>query len=154
MPLAAEGRQQGRGLAVLHEPGARCCSTTAASRSLAAAVPDGPGELPDYDEGYFYYREYNGAPVDAEGKPVYHTLPASWEAAKTDGERWRWALAQAVENSPNRLNAVRFQLAQFFEQQFGVQTMAQRPWRRPRLLARRRTTTRRRTKAAPTPCTR
>ena len=64
--------------------------------------------LPDYDEGYFYYRDYNGAPVDAEGKPVYHTLPASWEAATTDGQRWRWVLSQAIENSPSRLNAVRY----------------------------------------------
>jgi uncharacterized protein YfaS (alpha-2-macroglobulin family) len=81
--------------------------------------------LPDLDEGYFYYREYNGAPVDAEGKPVYHTVPKSWADAKTDGERWRWALAQSIENSPERLNTVRFHLAQFFEQQFGPQSMLQ-----------------------------
>ena len=47
------------------------------------------GELPDYDEGYWYWREYNGAPVDAEGKPVYHHVPKSWEAAESDGQRWR-----------------------------------------------------------------
>ncbi|MEX2176034.1 MAG: MG2 domain-containing protein [Pirellulaceae bacterium] len=81
--------------------------------------------LPDYDEGHYYYREYNGAPVDAEGKPVYHSVPKSWEDAQTDGERWRWALAQAIENSPDQLNAVRMHLAQFFQQQFGVQSMAQ-----------------------------
>jgi hypothetical protein len=81
--------------------------------------------LPDYDEGYVGYREYNGAPVDAEGKPVYHTIPKSWEASETDGQRWRWALAQAVENSPGRLNSVRFHLAQFFEQQFGVTSIQQ-----------------------------
>ncbi|HZN33054.1 MAG TPA: MG2 domain-containing protein [Pirellulaceae bacterium] len=81
--------------------------------------------LPDFDEGYFYYRDYNGAPVDAEGKPNYHIVPASWEASKTDGQRWRWVLSQAIENSPTRLNAVRYHLAQFFEQQFGVQSMAQ-----------------------------
>ncbi len=82
-------------------------------------------KLPDFDEGYFYYRDYNGAPVDAEGKPIYHTLPASWEAATTDGQRWRWALAQVVENSPARINGVRYQMAQFFQMQFGVQSMAQ-----------------------------
>ncbi|MCI0358210.1 MAG: alpha-2-macroglobulin, partial [Planctomycetaceae bacterium] len=81
--------------------------------------------LPDYDEGYFYYREYNGAPVDENGKPVYHSVPKSWEDAQTDGQRWRWALAQAVENSPHRLNAVRLHFANFLEQQFGVQSMAQ-----------------------------
>jgi hypothetical protein len=82
-------------------------------------------ELPDYDEGYYGYRSYNGAPVDAEGKPVFHTTPKSWEAATSDGQRWRWALEQAVENSPALLNQVRFQFAQFLETQFGVQTMAQ-----------------------------
>jgi uncharacterized protein YfaS (alpha-2-macroglobulin family) len=82
-------------------------------------------KLPDFDEGYLYYREYNGAAVDAEGNPVFHTLPASWEASTSDGQRWRWALAQAVENSPNRLNAVRYHMAQFYEQLYGVQSMAQ-----------------------------
>ena len=86
--------------------------------------------LPDYDELHYVYSygESRGAPVDVEGKPVFHMLPTSWEAARTDGERWRWALAQAVENSPSQLNAVRFQFAQFLEQQFGVQTMAQGRW--------------------------
>jgi uncharacterized protein YfaS (alpha-2-macroglobulin family) len=85
-------------------------------------------KLPDFEEGYLAYREYNGAPVDAEGNPVYHTLPKSWEAAETDGQRWRWVLATAIENSPGMLNEVRFQLGQFFEQQFGVQTMAINQW--------------------------
>ena len=86
--------------------------------------------LPDYDQGYFDYRDYVGAPVDAEGKPIYHTVPKSWKAAETDGQRWRWSLAQAVENSPAQLNAVRFHFAQFLEQQFGVQTMAEGRWGR------------------------
>lgn len=81
--------------------------------------------LPDYDDGHHYYREYTGAPVDAEGKPVYHTVPKSWEASATDGQRWRWALSQAVENSPIQLNTVRTHLAQFFEQQFGVESLQQ-----------------------------
>jgi uncharacterized protein YfaS (alpha-2-macroglobulin family) len=83
--------------------------------------------LPDYEEGHYWWREYNGAPVDAEGQPVYHKVPQSWDGAATDGERWRWALSQSIENSPNRLNAVRYHLAQFFEQQFGVQSIAQGP---------------------------
>ncbi|MDX1944097.1 MAG: MG2 domain-containing protein [Pirellulaceae bacterium] len=80
-------------------------------------------KLPDYDDGYLSYRDYSGAPVDEAGNAVFHELPKSWDASTTDGQRWRWALAQAVENSPGRLNAVRFQMAQFFENQFGVQTM-------------------------------
>lgn len=91
-------------------------------------------QLPDYDEGYPYFREFNGAPVDENGKPVFHATAKSWEEAKTDGERWRWALEQAVENFPARKNDVRWEIAQFSEHQFGVQTMAQRPWGRPQFL--------------------
>ena len=87
------------------------------------------GELPDYDEGFFYYREYAGAPVDAEGKPVFHRAPKSWETAETDGQRWRWLLDQAAENSPRMRSSVRMQFASFLQQQFGVQTMAEGRWR-------------------------
>jgi hypothetical protein len=81
-------------------------------------------ELPDYEEGYYFERQYNGAPVGADGKPVYHHEPKSWEEAKTDGERWRWALAQAVENSPSQRNRVRWEMAQFYMNQFAPQTMS------------------------------
>ena len=86
-------------------------------------------ELPDYEEGFYYYRDYHGAPVDAEGKPVYHHAPESWETAETDGQRWRWLLEQAAENSPPMRNRVRRQFADFLWQQFGVQTMAEGRWR-------------------------
>jgi len=82
-------------------------------------------ELPDYDEGYYGYREYNGAPVDAEGKPVYHTTPKKWDTAETDGQRWRWLLEQTAENNPQMKDQVRMHFAQFMEQLFGVHTMAQ-----------------------------
>ncbi len=87
-------------------------------------------ELPDYEEGYFYYRDYAGAPVDAEGKPVFHSAPKSWEDAQTDGERWRWCHEQAIENSPEMKNAVRMQFANFLHQQFGVQTLNYGAWGR------------------------
>ncbi len=82
--------------------------------------------LPDYDEGYRYTRygqAYPGAPVDEEGKPVYHQTPKSWEAAATDGERWRWLLEQAAEIAPNRRTEIRKHFADFLFGQFGVQTM-------------------------------
>ncbi|WP_254506665.1 alpha-2-macroglobulin family protein [Anatilimnocola floriformis] len=81
--------------------------------------------LPDLDDGYFYYRNNNGAPVDEKGNPVYHTNPGSWEKATTDGQRWRWAQEQAIENHPQLKFDVWMQFAQFLEQQFGVQTMQQ-----------------------------
>ncbi|MBQ3809973.1 MAG: hypothetical protein II839_04055 [Kiritimatiellae bacterium] len=36
------------------------------------------------------------APVGANGDPLFHALPESWDAAETDGERWRWALRRAT----------------------------------------------------------
>ncbi len=81
-------------------------------------------ELPDYDEGFFNNRSTSGAAVDADGNPVLYSTPRSWAKAVNDGERWRWALAQAVETSATRKNEVRWQLANFWQSQFGVQTMA------------------------------
>ncbi|HEY2761789.1 MAG TPA: hypothetical protein VGI75_13630 [Pirellulales bacterium] len=81
-------------------------------------------QLPDYDEGRFSDSGAKGAPVDSEGQPIFHHEPKSWEAAQTDGERWRFALTQAVENDPQRRNEVRYELAEFLQNQFGVQTMA------------------------------
>ncbi len=85
--------------------------------------------LPDYEEGWGYFRDAVGAPVDAEGKPVFHYTPKSFEDAKTDGERWRWCLEQAVEMNPGLLNQVRFHFAQFLLSQFGVETLAHYGWR-------------------------
>ena len=65
-----------------------------------------------------------GAPVDAEGNPIFHQRPKSWEAAVSDGERWRWMLTQTVEFDNTLRNEVDFTLATFLHQQFGVQTMA------------------------------
>src|SRR6185503_13672951 len=44
------------------------------------------------------------------------------------GERWRWALDQAVENSPQLLNEVRWRQAQFYQSQFGVESMQFLAW--------------------------
>ena len=49
--------------------------------------------LPDYEEGWGYDGgEPQGAPVDAEGNPIFYDVPDELGAAKNDGERWRWAL--------------------------------------------------------------
>jgi len=84
--------------------------------------------LPDYDDGWGYYREASGAPVDPDGKPVFHYVPKTFESAETDGQRWRWCLQQTVEMNPQRLNSVRWQFAEFLMNQFDVQTMAQWGW--------------------------
>ncbi|MDA0834016.1 MAG: MG2 domain-containing protein [Planctomycetota bacterium] len=94
--------------------------------------------LPDYEESpqYFMYgrRGYGGwgggdtqrgAPVDAEGNPVFYSVPETYEAATNDGERWRWFLSRAEQVQPNLKPRVTLTIADFLWTQFGVQTMAQ-----------------------------
>jgi uncharacterized protein YfaS (alpha-2-macroglobulin family) len=103
-------------------------------------------QLPDYEEnphamygGRRYYRGYDpyggygghgygmsrgGAPVNEDGSPVFHTIPKTWADSKSDGQRWRWLLVQAMELDSNRKVEARFRFANFLKQQFGVQTMA------------------------------
>ncbi|MBI3411109.1 MAG: alpha-2-macroglobulin [Planctomycetes bacterium] len=89
-------------------------------------------KLPDYDEGQFYGRfgrgnygpNQQGAPVDAEGNPVYHHIPKTYETAQSDGERWRWLLMQAAELDAGLLNETEIIFANFLRSQFDVQTMA------------------------------
>jgi len=85
-------------------------------------------KLPDYEEGRYYRwgrygRSSRGAPVDKDGRCIYHKRPKSWDAAETDGERWRWALLQAVEHDASRASQVKYQFASFLQNQFGVQTL-------------------------------
>ena len=84
-------------------------------------------KLPDYEEGYgyqYYDSGSSGAPVDAEGNPVFHTVPSGYDEAKTDGERWRWLMLKAMEADPSRRTEVLRSYTDFLMQQFGVQTMA------------------------------
>ena len=86
--------------------------------------------LPDYDEhrwGGSRMAERR-APVAPDGQPVYYRVPASFEAAANDGERWRWALSQAAAADPTRASEVQLALAGFFRGQFGVETLAEFRW--------------------------
>ncbi len=81
--------------------------------------------LPDYEDGYPYQRdETRGAAVDESGNPVFYRVPASFESASNDGERWRWCLMKAVEKNSGLQDAVLWTRANFHREQFGVQTMA------------------------------
>jgi uncharacterized protein YfaS (alpha-2-macroglobulin family) len=80
-------------------------------------------ELPDYEEGWYRGGQTQGAPVDEQGNPIYYQVPKSFDASQSDGERWRWCLAEATELNPSRTNEVRFTFAQFLMSQFGVQTL-------------------------------
>ena len=83
--------------------------------------------LPDYDEpgNGGWDGQSAGAPVEADGTPVYYRVPQGFSQAKNDGQRWRWALAEAVETDPGQLNAARYELANFLLDQFGTQTLAE-----------------------------
>ncbi len=85
--------------------------------------------LPDYEEGWNpRFAPPIGAPVDEAGQPVFYGQATSWEAAKNDGERWRWLLAQTVEWQPKRKAYELATRADFLLSQFGVQTLADYGW--------------------------
>ncbi|MFH0937946.1 MAG: alpha-2-macroglobulin, partial [Planctomycetota bacterium] len=81
-------------------------------------------KLPDFDEVYYHDHDTRGAPVDTEGQPVFYKLPKSFQDAKSDGERWRWLLTQAMEMNPARTSEFRYHFAQFLASQFEVRTMS------------------------------
>ena len=91
-------------------------------------------ELPDYQPGYHGWQSgpTRGAPVDEQGDPILHTVPESFDSAKSDGQRWRWCLAQVLEYNPGRKGEVQYEFAMFLRQQFGVQTLQQWGIRLPR----------------------
>jgi uncharacterized protein YfaS (alpha-2-macroglobulin family) len=68
-----------------------------------------------------------GAPWAKDG-PVLHEVPASWEAATSDGQRWRFALAEQARLTPAKATDVTLQLARFSQSQFGVQTLSSFGW--------------------------
>ncbi len=89
--------------------------------------------LPDvevYGEGYHPWwgrwggEPSKGAPVDAEGNPVFYSVPTAWAESANDGQRWRWCLEQAAEHDHNQRSHVDWAFASFLHAQFGVQTMA------------------------------
>lgn len=68
-----------------------------------------------------------GAPWSGQA-PVLHSLPASWAEARSDGERWRLALAEQARLDPKLMVTSTLALAQFSESQFGTETLASFDW--------------------------
>jgi uncharacterized protein YfaS (alpha-2-macroglobulin family) len=82
--------------------------------------------LPDYEpgQGYWYGSGTQGAPVDKDGNPVFYEIPKTFSSAKSDGERWRWLLANAARINPDLVTHVKYNLAVWLHGQFGVQTLS------------------------------
>ena len=89
--------------------------------------------LPDYDQTQRYgrfgmgYSAQKGAPVNEDGDPILHAVPESWQAATSDGERWRWAMEESVEALPSWRSQIDMQWANFLQSQFGVNGGSFRP---------------------------
>ena len=81
--------------------------------------------LPDFEPGYRgrYGRSGTFAPVDADGRPVLHGLPESFASARSDGERWRFALHRASELSAQHGFIARWRRAEFLQSQFSVTSL-------------------------------
>ncbi|NQV23622.1 MAG: alpha-2-macroglobulin [Rhodopirellula sp.] len=86
--------------------------------------------LPDLEDNYWRGYRNEGAPVDVDGNPVLHRIPLTFDAAGSDGERWRWLLAEVERLQPTRRPELLSVYANFLYNQFGVQTMAQFQWMR------------------------
>lgn len=79
--------------------------------------------------------QVEGTPVNEDGSPLVFSVPESYEAAKSDGERWRWALAESgkcYSKSPEGEKIAKlfrdeatYRLAIFYQRQYGEQTLAQ-----------------------------
>ncbi len=87
-----------------------------------------PTELPDYDDGWRHGGDNRHAPTDPDGHPVFHKQPESFEAAISDGERWRALLAEAVRLHPPLEPEALLKRADFAYQQFGVHTLQEFNW--------------------------
>ncbi|MBA4030225.1 MAG: hypothetical protein C0478_04935, partial [Planctomyces sp.] len=87
-------------------------------------------QLPDFDETPPWWGRNQGsdAPVTAEGEPLYYSIPASWDATKSDGERYRWLLDQQKKVQPSEVPRVDLEFAQFAQSQFDVITLRSRGW--------------------------
>jgi len=85
-------------------------------------------KLPDYEkQNYSYGYNAYGAPVGADGKPVFYHVPASLKDAANDGERWRCALQRIIDDkkvSQYTKSGVKFRIADFFRSQFCVNTIS------------------------------
>ncbi|MEZ7956668.1 MAG: alpha-2-macroglobulin family protein [Rubritalea sp.] len=98
------------------------------SQSWKLQVLTDTKDLPEIRRGYNSQSGTQGAPMTENGDPLFYEVPASFAAAKSDGERWRWLLNEQVEISPASKVSIDRQLAGFLHQQFGVRSLQSFGW--------------------------
>ena len=70
----------------------------------------------------------SGAPVGKDGELDYINMPESWETAASDGERWRWLMAEIARISPADGSQEMLGWLRFCQQNYGVNTLASYGW--------------------------
>jgi len=68
-----------------------------------------------------------GAPW-SKNAPVLYQVPSSWETAKNDGERWRFALSETSKLDPKSVPLIILDLARFSASQFDSETLSSYGW--------------------------
>lgn len=87
--------------------------------------------LPEPIEGWNSYAgvgKQSDPPIDDKGNPIFYEVPDSWEAAKSDGERWRWANLQHSIQFYGDDRGAGTPYANFLETQFGLQNLDRLGW--------------------------
>lgn len=68
-------------------------------------------------------------PVEADDKPLLYEIPESWETARSDGERWRWAISQWSLNAKGDYRQSELSYADFLISQFGISNLDRVGWK-------------------------
>ena len=58
--------------------------------------------------------------LDEDGQPVVFRIPKSWQEARSDRERWHWALAQAAEADPERRSRLELEWIEQLDSMIGI----------------------------------
>ena len=100
---------------------------TGSRRVWALGVLTGLDELPDFGSDQ-RLSSGSGAPVDSDGELLLIRVPESWDAARNDGERWRWAVSESVKLQSAKGPGAAEQWARFLVQHYGVGTLSGFGW--------------------------
>ncbi|NLZ60103.1 MAG: hypothetical protein GX901_05500 [Lentisphaerae bacterium] len=77
----------------------------------------------DWDDPYVTFSQ--GAPVNADGEPIYFALPQDFAAAKNDGERLRWLLQEAGNTDSRHQELAALSWANFAYALYGEYSLEQ-----------------------------